>query len=68
MQSAKIYVLQNKKKSTNHILHLLLSLLTLVWVFVWITISIRNRNHNKRIDTQIEYELVRLEKTCSYCS
>lgn len=38
------------KRSTNHIGHLILSILFFPWVIAWIMFYISNRNHNDEID------------------
>ena len=46
-------MLEMQKKKTNHLLHLILSLLTIVWVIVWILCAIETNSHNKAIDRKI---------------
>jgi len=53
----RVYLLQQQKKSTNHILHLILTLLTGFWVVVWIGLGVSNSVHNKEIDHLISEEL-----------
>ncbi|WP_159813720.1 hypothetical protein [Pseudomonas sp. 18058] len=50
----KLFVLTSQKRSTNHILHVILTVLTGgLWLIVW-GITMRNNDaHNKRIDKQI---------------
>lgn len=55
----RIFVLENKKKKTNHILHLILTLLTGIWVFAWIGVAVSNSSYNKEIDDRIYSELER---------
>lgn len=50
----KLFVLTNQKKKTNHVLHLLLCILTLgFWLIVWLIITQSNHTHNKKLDKQI---------------
>lgn len=50
----KLFVLTNQKKTTNHILHVILTVLTGgLWLIVWGIIMLSNDSHNKRIDKQI---------------
>jgi len=49
----EVAVLLSKKKKTNHILHLFLSLLTGVWVIIWIAVTVTNSSENAKIDRQI---------------
>lgn len=50
----KLFVLTNQKKNTNHILHIIMTVLTGgLWLFVWGIIMRSNNAHNKRIDKQI---------------
>ncbi|MGO4323782.1 hypothetical protein [Pseudomonas sp. KB_12] len=50
----KLFVLNSQKKNTNHILHLILSLVTGgLWIIVWIIVASSDSNHNKKIDKQI---------------
>ena len=50
----EIAVLLNKKKKTNHILHLLLSIITAgIWIIIWILVAISNSSENAKIDRQI---------------
>lgn len=54
----RIFVLQNRKRKTSHILHLILTLLTGgFWVFMWAGLALNNSNHNRDIDRQINTEL-----------
>ncbi|QJI35964.1 hypothetical protein [Pseudomonas sp. ADAK13] len=67
----QIFVLTTQKKTTNHILHLLLCIPTFgVWLLVW-GITIRsNDGHNRKIDRQIsqimEYKLQGLSDVEAY--
>lgn len=50
----KIFVLNSRKKATNHIFHLILSVLTGgLWLIVWLIAASNNSSHNKKIDDQI---------------
>ncbi len=50
-----ILSLQQQKKQTSHILHLLLSLLTGgLWLIIWLCCAAANASHNSKIDKQIE--------------
>ena len=50
----EVAVMLSKKKSTNHVLHFLLTLVTLgLWVFVWILVAISNSSENKKTDKMI---------------
>lgn len=62
MSTNRIFVLENQKKKTNHILHLILTLLTGFWVFAWIGVAVYNASHNKDIDNKIYFELEREDK------
>jgi hypothetical protein len=47
-------VLLSQKKQTNHVLHLLLSIVTVgAWLIVWLLVANSNNRHNQRIDQQI---------------
>lgn len=51
----EVAVLLSKKKRTSHILHLILSFITLgVWIFIWILVAISNSTENSRIDREIK--------------
>ena len=51
----QLFVLTSRKRTTNHILHLLLCIPTFgLWLIVWgITMS-SNNSHNRKIDRQID--------------
>ena len=54
LSEAQVAFLLSQKKKTNHILHLLLSLVTGgLWLIVWLFVADGNRRHNRRIDDQI---------------
>ena len=51
----QIFVLNSQKKTTNHILHLILTFLTFgFWLIVWICIAMSNSNYNSRIQSEIK--------------
>ena len=50
-----ILQLQQRKKKTSHVLHLLLSVLTGgLWLVMWALCSIANASQNSKIDKEIE--------------
>lgn len=50
----QIFVLTTQKKTTNHILHLLLCIPTFgLWLLVWGVTMRSNDSHNRNIDRQI---------------
>lgn len=50
----KIFVLNSRKKATNHIFHLILSVLTGgLWLIVWLIAASNTSSHNKKLDDQI---------------
>lgn len=50
----KIFALNSQKKATNHIFHLILSVLTGgLWLIVWLIAASNNSSHNKKLDDQI---------------
>ena len=50
-----ILQLQQRKKKTSHVLHLLLSVLTGgVWLIIWALCGIANASQNSKIDKEIE--------------
>ncbi|MFV0930000.1 hypothetical protein [Pseudomonas jessenii] len=50
----QLYYLTSQKKTTNHILHLLMCIPTCgLWVFVWGITMRSNDWHNRKIDKQI---------------
>lgn len=54
----KIFVLANRKKTTSHVLHLVLSILTGgIWLLVWAGIAASNSRHNKKIDGEMSHIL-----------
>ena len=55
VSDAQVALLLSQKKQTNHILHLLLSVVTGgVWLIVWFFVADSNRRHNRQVDAQIE--------------
>lgn len=51
----QLFVLTSRKRTTNHVLHLLLCIPTLgVWLIVWLAVVSLNGSHNKKIDRQID--------------
>jgi hypothetical protein len=53
--SLDLELLENKSVSTNHILHLLLSLVTVgLWIPFWIAITIGNIWENRSIENKIQ--------------
>lgn len=51
----QLYVLTSQKRTTNHVLHLLLCIPTLgVWLIVWFIAAAINSSHNRKIDRQID--------------
>lgn len=42
-----------KKRKTNHIGHLILSILFFPWAIVWILIHLNNSNYNDRVDERL---------------
>ena len=54
MNQVKAMQLLSKKKSTSHVLHLILSLVTVgFWVPVWILVTLSNSIENRRIDREV---------------
>lgn len=50
----QIFVLNSQKKTTNHILHLILTVLTGgLWTIVWIIVASKNSSHNKAIQGEM---------------
>lgn len=50
----KLLVLTSQKKSTNHILHVIMTVLTGgLWLIVWGLTMRSNDSHNKKLDNQI---------------
>lgn len=51
----QLYVLTSRKRTTNHVLHLLLCIPTFgLWLIVWGLIMSSNNSHNRKIDRQID--------------
>ena len=54
LSDTQVTVLLAQKKKTNHILHLLLSLVTGgLWLIVWLLVADSNKRHNRRIDERV---------------
>lgn len=54
----KIFVLTNQKKNTNHILHLIMTILTGgLWLIVWLIVTANKNSYNKKLDQQINHVL-----------
>jgi predicted XRE-type DNA-binding protein len=50
----EVQVMLSKKKKTSHLLHLVLSLLTVgVWVLIWFIVALSNHMENAGIDRKI---------------
>lgn len=50
----KLFVLTSQKKSTNHILHLIMTVLTCgLWLLVWGITMRSNDAHNRKLEKQI---------------
>ena len=50
----ELFVLTTQKKKTNHILHVIMTVLTGgIWLIVWGIIMRSNDAHNKKLDKQI---------------
>lgn len=50
----KLFLLETQKKKTNHILHLILSILTWgLWLIVWGVVMHSNNTHNKRLSREM---------------
>ncbi len=50
----KLFVLTNQKKNTNHILHVIMTVLTGgLWLIVWGITMRSNDAHNRKLDKQI---------------
>ncbi|WP_219268807.1 hypothetical protein [Pseudomonas sp. Xaverov 259] len=50
----KLFVLTTQKKNTNHILHVIMTVLTGgLWLIVWGITMRSNDSHNKKLDMQI---------------
>ncbi len=51
----KLFLLTSRKKKTNHILHLILTVLTGgLWLVVWVITLCSNDSQNKKIDREID--------------
>lgn len=59
----KIFVLANQKKTTSHVLHLVLSIITCgIWLIVWAAIATSNSRHNKKIAGEMNHILYYKER------
>lgn len=46
----KLFILESQKKKTNHILHLILSIVTGgLWLVIWLLVGMSNSSHNSRL-------------------
>ena len=53
-------VLLSQRKKTNHVLHLLLTLVTGgLWLIVWLLVDNSNRRHNRQLDEKINAKTLR---------
>ena len=51
----EVAVLLSKKKKTSHVLHLLLSIITIgIWLIIWLIVALSNSMENSRIDSVIK--------------
>ncbi|AUG01409.1 hypothetical protein CXQ81_12605 [Pseudomonas sp. 09C 129] len=67
----KLFVLASQKKTTNHVLHLLLCIPTFgLWLIVWLLIAGSNSKHNSRLEKQmgqvLDYKMQGLSDTDTY--
>jgi hypothetical protein len=54
----KLFVLTSQKKDTNHVLHLIMTILTGgLWLIVWLIVTSNKNSHNKKLDKQINHVL-----------
>lgn len=54
MNQIKAMQLLSKKKKTSHVLHLILSLVTVgLWIPVWIIVTLSNSIENRRIEREV---------------
>jgi hypothetical protein len=61
-----ILTLQQRKKKTSHVLHLLLSVLTGgLWLIIWACCGIANASQNSKIDKEIEQvQAMQMQQMC----
>jgi hypothetical protein len=53
--ATRIQYLLAQRRKTNHVLHLLLSLVScFIWLPVWILVSQSTGRHNRRIDREVK--------------
>lgn len=51
----EVAVLLSKKKRTSHLLHLVLSILTVgLWIIIWLIVALSNNMENSAIDRKIQ--------------
>jgi hypothetical protein len=51
----EVAVMLSAKKNTSHLLHIILSVITVgFWVVVWIVVALSNSNENAKIDRKIK--------------
>lgn len=51
----EVAVMLSKKKKTSHLLHLVLSILTVgFWIIIWVLVGASNGSENARIDRKIK--------------
>lgn len=54
-QILSIMLMLSKKKSTSHVLHLTLSIVTVgLWIPVWVIVALSNSIYNARIDRKAD--------------
>lgn len=52
----KLFILESQKKKTNHILHLILSIITGgLWLVIWLFVGISNSSHNNRLQGEMNH-------------
>jgi len=52
----KLFILESQKKKTNHILHLILSIITGgLWIVIWLLVGISNSSHNSRLQGEMNH-------------
>jgi len=57
MNQAKIYLLEQQKKKTAHIVHFIITLFFWPWLLMWLFCHIENKQHNNYIDALIANEM-----------
>ncbi|WP_448125615.1 hypothetical protein [Pseudomonas veronii] len=54
VMNERIYVLNSQKKTTSHVLHLLMCVPTAgCWIIIWFLVTMQNNRHNKSVDKKI---------------